>query len=221
VNISAVLLPPVWYLLAHVLLFAAIVAFVLRAPWRKLGDGAFSHLWLGACVSLLVLWSIRSPVIGGIEFHFLGATAVTLMFGPGLAIGCLAVVMVGRLLMGQIDPGAFSMDVLLLAVLPVALSHATLRLSQRLFPPNLFIYIFAAAFFGAGIAMLGSGGATVGLHAIFGTPGEAMMAELFLPYCLLLGFAEATLTGMVVTLLVVYRPSWVGTFDDARYLLRR
>jgi uncharacterized membrane protein len=221
VNISAALLPPIWYLLAHALLIAAAVAFVLRAPWRKLADSAFSHLWLGACVSLLVLWSIRSPVIGGLEFHFLGATAVTLMFGPGLAVACLVLVMIGRLLMGQIDPAAFSMDVLLLAVLPVALSHATLRLSQRLLPPNLFIYIFAAAFFGAGIAMLGSGGATVGLHAIFGTPGEAMMAELFLPYCLLLGFAEATLTGMIVTLLVVYRPTWVGTFDDARYLLRR
>lgn len=220
-NISAALLPPIWYVLAHVALIATAVTFVRRAPWRKLGDGAFSHLWLGACVSLLVLWSIRSPAIGGLEFHFLGATAVTLMFGPGLAVGCLALVMVGRLLMGQIDPAAFSMDVLLLAVLPVALSHATLRLSQRLMPPNLFVYLFVAAFFGAGVAMLGSGGATVGLHALFGAPGEAMMAEEFLPYCLLLGFAEATLTGMIVTLLVVYRPGWVGTFDDARYLLRR
>lgn len=220
-NISAALLPPGWYLLAHVALIVTAVTVVRRAPWRRLGDSAFSHLWLGACVALVVLWSIRSPAIGGLEFHFLGATAVTLMFGPGLAIGCLALVMLGRLLMGQIDPAAFSMDVLLLAVLPVALSHATLRLSQRLLPPNFFIYIFVAAFFGAGVAMVGCGLLTVGLHALFGTPGEAMMAEQFLPYCLLLGFAEATLTGMIVTLLVVYRPGWVGTFDDARYLLRR
>ena len=220
-NISAALLPSVWYFMAHVALIVTAVAIGRRAPWRKLGDSAFSHLWLGACVSLLVLWSIRSPAVGGLEFHFLGATAVTLMFGPGLAIGCLALVMVGRLLMGQIDPAAFSMDVLLLAVLPVALSHATLRLSQRLLPPNLFVYIFVAAFFGAGVAMLGSGSVAVGLHAVFGSPGEAMMAEQFLPYCLLLGFGEANLTGMIVTLLVVYRPDWVGTFDDARYLLRR
>lgn len=220
-NISAALLPPIWYLMAHVALLVTAVTVMRRAPWRKLGDSAFSHLWLGACVALVVLWSIRSPAIGGLEFHFLGATAVTLMFGPGLAIGCLALVMLGRLVMGQIDPSAFSMDVLLLAVLPVALSNATLRLSQRLLPPNLFVYIFVAAFFGAGVAMVGSGSLTVGLHALFGAPGESMMAEEFLPYCLLLGFAEATLTGMIVTLLVVYRPGWVGTFDDARYLLRR
>ena len=28
----------------------------------------------------------------------------------------------------------------------------------------------------------------------------------------------ATASGMVMTLLVVYRPRWVATFDDARYL---
>jgi uncharacterized membrane protein len=33
-----------------------------------------------------------------------------------------------------------------------------------------------------------------------------------------LGVGVATLTGMLITLLVVYRPSWVATFDDRRYL---
>jgi uncharacterized membrane protein len=30
-----------------------------------------------------------------------------------------------------------------------------------------------------------------------------------------LAFGEATLTGMVLMLMVVYRPHWVATFDDA------
>jgi uncharacterized membrane protein len=29
------------------------------------------------------------------------------------------------------------------------------------------------------------------------------------------------LTGMLLTLAVVYRPQWVATFDDRRYLHRR
>jgi uncharacterized membrane protein len=37
----------------------------------------------------------------------------------------------------------------------------------------------------------------------------------------MLAFGEATLTGMLMTLFVVYKPAWVGTFDDARYLRRR
>ena len=40
----------------------------------------------------------------------------------------------------------------------------------------------------------------------------------YLPYFLLLAFSEAWLSGMVMTLFVVYRPNWVLTFDDSRYL---
>jgi len=38
---------------------------------------------------------------------------------------------------------------------------------------------------------------------------------------LMLGFGEAFLTGMLVTILVVYRRDWVVTFDDARWLAPR
>jgi uncharacterized membrane protein len=37
----------------------------------------------------------------------------------------------------------------------------------------------------------------------------------------LLAFAEAWLTGAAVTLMVVYYPHWVGTFDDRRYLWKK
>jgi uncharacterized membrane protein len=36
-----------------------------------------------------------------------------------------------------------------------------------------------------------------------------------------LGLGEAMLTGMLVTLAVVYRPQWVATFDDERYIVGR
>jgi uncharacterized membrane protein len=41
------------------------------------------------------------------------------------------------------------------------------------------------------------------------------------PYLIYLAFGEATLSGMVLTLAVVYRPRWVATFDDARYISGR
>ena len=37
---------------------------------------------------------------------------------------------------------------------------------------------------------------------------------------MLLAWGEAFATGMLVTLMVVYKPEWVSTFDDARYLGR-
>jgi uncharacterized membrane protein len=40
----------------------------------------------------------------------------------------------------------------------------------------------------------------------------------YLPYYFLLGFAEAWLNGALITLMVVYAPHWVGSFDDRHYL---
>jgi uncharacterized membrane protein len=219
-NISEDLLPSVWYWIAHVLMAGVAVWIVRTAPWRRLKDNAQSHVWLGTCVSLMVLWNIHAAVLHGLDFHFLGATAFTLMFGPQLAILGLSVVVATRVATGQLPPEAFSVNVLLLAVLPVTLSHGILRIVERTLPRNFFIYIFMTAFFGAALTMAASGSAAIGLIAAFGAPALAFMAEQFLPYCLLLAFAEATLTGMVITLLVVYRPRWVGTFEDARYLSR-
>ena len=53
-----------------------------------------------------------------------------------------------------------------------------------------------------------------------GMPAELVFGE-YLPTVLQLAFGEATLTGMLLTLAVAYRPQWVTTFDDARYLDRR
>jgi uncharacterized membrane protein len=43
----------------------------------------------------------------------------------------------------------------------------------------------------------------------------------YFPYFALLGFAEAWLNGAAITLMVVYYPQWVGSFDDRRYLFKR
>ena len=41
-----------------------------------------------------------------------------------------------------------------------------------------------------------------------------------LAYALLLAFGEAFLTGMLITVFVVYRREWVVAFDDAHWLRR-
>ena len=46
----------------------------------------------------------------------------------------------------------------------------------------------------------------------------SMLRSEYLPYFLLLGFAEAWLSGALITLLVVFKPDWVLAFDDQRYL---
>jgi uncharacterized membrane protein len=44
----------------------------------------------------------------------------------------------------------------------------------------------------------------------------------YTPYAVLLvSWSEAFLTGMVVTIMAVYRPQWLETFDDAKYIQNR
>ena len=40
----------------------------------------------------------------------------------------------------------------------------------------------------------------------------------YLPFYILMAWSEAVLTGMAVTLMAAYRPDWLVTFDDKRYL---
>jgi uncharacterized membrane protein len=34
----------------------------------------------------------------------------------------------------------------------------------------------------------------------------------------MISWAEAFMTGMAITMMAVYRPGWLETFDDARYI---
>jgi uncharacterized membrane protein len=108
-----------------------------------------------------------------------------------------------------------------MVLVPVATSWAMLRLAQRFLPSHLFVYIFVNGFFGAAAAVMALGGAAVVLLFGAGVYGAEYLLSEYLPYFLLLAFSEAWISGMAITLMVVYRPEWVSTFDDARYLLNK
>ncbi len=188
------------------------------APWRRLADGRQLHGWLGSIVVLTLMWSISAGVRPGLNMHMLGATALTLMFGRQLAIAGLGLVLAAVTVNGGAGWQAFALNALVLAVLPPFLAHAILRLMERLLPAHLFVYIFVGAFFGAAAAMILTGLAATLLLAAAGTYPLPMLLSDYFPYYILLGFAEAWMNGAAITLLVVYYPHWVGTFDDRRYL---
>ncbi|VEB41807.1 Predicted membrane protein [Chromobacterium violaceum] len=48
-------------------------------------------------------------------------------------------------------------------------------------------------------------------------PWDGLLGEA-LPYYFLLSWSEAFTTGLLLAVLTVYKPRWVSTFDDGRYL---
>jgi uncharacterized membrane protein len=188
------------------------------APWRRLAAPGQLNVWLGAVVVLMLLWSMKAGVRPGLNLHLLGVTTLTLMFGRQLAIAGLSLVLLGVTLNGGAGWQAYALNALLMAALPSFLAFAMLRGVERWLPANFFIYVFIAAFLGAAVATVATGAASTALLAVAGIyPAEMLFADYF-PYFLLLGFSEAWLNGAALTLMVVYFPHWVGTFDDRRYL---
>lgn len=218
-NLTIELLPDIWHWCA-LAVFAVALAYAVRfAPWRLLQDASRLNAWLGSIVLLLVLWTIRAGIQPGLAFHLLGATACTLMFGPRLAFIAMSAVVVGAAAAGAIEPGSIPVNALLMGALPVAVSQALLRAIERWLPSHFFVYIFGAAFLGGAFAMSATGIAASAVLAFTGAYAFEYLRTDYLPWFLFMSWAEAFTTGAALTLLVVYRPHWVATFDDARYLV--
>jgi len=217
-NLTAELLPASWYWVAHILLTLALIDVVHNGRWRRLAQPAQLNVWLGAIVLLTLLWSLRAGVRPGLSFHLLGATACTLLFGPRLAIAAMVLVAAAQVASGAMPLQSLSANALIMGVFPVMVSHAILRLVERALPPHLFIYVFGAAFFGAALALVSSAAlATLLLAASGAYPLDYLLQE-YMPWFALLAWAEAFTTGALITLVVVYRPTWIVTFDDRHYL---
>jgi uncharacterized membrane protein len=217
-NIPSPLLPEAW-LWTALLLYGGLLAVALRrAPWARLGEEAQRHVYFGSCVALMLLWTIKTPILPGIEYHYLGATLLTLMFGWPLAVLGMSVVLAGAVLAGGADWPSYPVNALVMGVVPVAVTHAILRAAERYLPANFFIYVFVVAYWGAALAVAAAVLAASALLWLASAYTPEQLAEKYSPLLVLLTVPEAFITGMLITLMVVYRPGWVGTFDDNRYL---
>lgn len=207
-----------WYWAAWVVWLLCFAHSIRRAPWGRLRDSEQLNVWLGMIVLLTLIWSLKAGIKPGLAFHLLGATVFTLSFGPYLAFVGLSLVTAGITLNGAAGPFAYATNVLLLGGVGVGLSQVLYRLLSSLFPRHFFVYIFVNGFLASALTIVGVGFlATVFLTLAGAYEWEYLMAE-YLPYFLLLSFSEAWLSGMAITFFVLYRPGWVITYDDSRYL---
>ena len=212
------LLPYTWHWAAALIFVAILAPVVYRAPWSRLKDEKQLHVYLGTCVALLLLWTIRARTMPGLEYHYLGATLLTLLFGWRLAIVAISVVLAGSVISGASDWQSFPMNALTMGMVPVTASYLIYRTVDRRLPNNFFIYIFLCAFFGAGAAVTTATITACLLLLWSGAYSFEQLANQYFPLAPLLAFPEAFITGMLMTLIVVYRPDSVGTFDDERYI---
>jgi len=220
-DLSSVPLPPALAVAGWVVALPVVAAALRAVRWRRFEESGQAHLWLGGIFCLVALWSLQATIDHRFTFHLLGvaAFALTAGFAPALVGAAIATGL--RIAISGAPWGNAAIAFLTMGALPVAVAWGVLRLSERFLPPNFFVYIFVGAFFGAALSLGAAGLAGATVLAVSGAVAAPIVFGEYAPFLLYLAFGEATLTGMLVTLAVVYAPQWVATFDDERYLRGR
>ncbi len=208
--------PWLWVLWSLAALLGILIA--RRAGWSMLRDGTNLNIFLATTVAVLGLWLIKTGIKPGLNFHLLGATALTLMFRPLFALLAIALT-TAAITLWHGEYAAFAANWLIMGAVPVGVSWAIYRFSDRKLPNHLFIYVFLNGFFGGALAVVAVGLVSTGFAALADAYPLAYLLDEYLPYYLLMAWSEAFATGILITVMVVYKPQWVATFDDRRYLL--
>lgn len=218
-NLPDTLLPTGLAWLFNLLLGLLLGYAAWRAPWRLfLSVPARQHLFLAACLLLVLLWGMRAEVGPGLSIHFLGMTAFCLMFGWPLALLGGAIVMAGYSFLGEAGWTTLGINTLLTSSIPALIAHAMLIISRRHMPANFFVYVFVPGFLAAALGVLASTLLGAGLLLLAGVYDATHLGHDYLPYLPLVMLPEAVLNGMVITTLVAIKPDWVATFDDEVYI---
>lgn len=217
-NLTDNLLGEAWYWVAWAIWIPCFAFSVWAAPWGRLKVSEQSNLWLGMIVLLTLVWSLKAGVKPGLTLHLLGANLFTLAFGPHLAFVGLCLVLLGVTLNGAAGHFAYALNALLLAGCGVLLSHFLFRIFSSFLPRHFFVYVFINSFISSAIVVVLIGIVSTALLSAAQVYEISYLFDEYLPYFLLLAFSEAWLSGMLMTLFVIYRPQWVSSFEDSRYL---
>ncbi len=204
-------------------LFAGIYGWLLSralrwADWQRLRHPDQLNLFLGSVVCLLLLWTLRTEIQPGFVWHLSAILTVTLMFGWSLAVICGSLALLGTTLFGLSDWYGFAPTALVFIVLPSALTQLILGLARAHLPKHYFVYVFVNAFLAGGLVALLVGLGAAGLLLLAGAYTLPQLSDSLLLFLPLMFFPEAMLNGWLISIMVGFKPNWVGSFRDEEYL---
>lgn len=199
-------------------LFALVVLLAAACfrPLQMLRCRSLHHPWLAALALLPWGWSAAGFGPGGAALQVSGACLLVLMVGWPLAVWSLLPIALAGAWLGGLGWGQALQHLAWYGFAPALLALAAGAAIRRWLPPHLFVYILGRGFFATAVAVAGSGS----LHALAGgVPDGLELADMLVGHWLL-GWGEAMATGMLVATMVAFRPEWLATYSDRRYLPR-
>ncbi len=214
-NLTLALVPAAWTLIADLLLLP--VLFLIYATFPRKWFMQNYNIFMAICIGLMVLWMMKAGIRDGMEYHFSGATLLTLMFGWQLAILGIMTEILILVIMDVVQWQVFAVNVFLMGVIPVIITSIILSLVERIQNNHFIIYFFVGAFANAALTI----GISVFITSLFMVAAGAYSYDYityeYTPYIFLMIYPEAFLTGLVLIIMIVNFPQWVRSFDDDKY----
>jgi uncharacterized membrane protein len=201
---------------ASIALAALLLAFALR-PWRLLrGKPALATPLLATLVILPWLWALPALHHMPLQLQWSGAILVLLMFGWPLAVPVFAGVGALAWAISPMPVDAALAATVWQGVVPASLAVLVGAALRRWLPPHPFVYVLGRGFLGAVLCLFTAGWLTQRV----GEPLPGLQSELGLVARWLIAWGDAFVTGMLTAIFVAYRPQWLLTWSDTRYLRR-
>ena len=192
---------------------ALAVALALR-PWRALRGAQLLHPWFASLVLMPWLWAAQRFMPGGVAVQLSGACLMVLMLGWPLAVLSLVpIAALGAWLGGIAWPQALdhlAWNGIVTATLALAIGLAT----RRWLPRHPFVFILGRGFLVTALATVLSGALSALVSLL---PPGSELGSILLGHWLM-AWGEAFATGMLVAIFVAFKPEWLATWSDARYL---
>lgn len=195
------------------------LALVLRAidVKRLLANNKAQHSMFACLLGLSVLWSFHTQLHPGLDINFLGLAAVTLMLGFRLAIVVSTIAFVATHFFMGYSTELIAVKLLLSTYLPILVIYGVFMWSFHKLPRNPFIYIFVCGFLAGAISI----GMKLALLSSYYVLDDIytwqMVFDKYLVITPLLLFPEAMFNGVIITMFLVYAPSWLYTYQDKFY----
>lgn len=194
-----------------------------RARWKSWLAGHLDrqNVWGVGLVVTALISTMRVEAAPGLSLQLLVVTTMTLMHGWALALvaGGIAIA-ISSLFHGAGQwlswPDYFLCDVAVPAAF-ISLLHR--ELSRRL-PRTFVTYFFVTVFAGSIVAFLLSGAARMALLAVSNSLPEAPLLADYAVLLVMMGLAQGTVNGMMMSGAIVFHPEWVSSFDARLYFRR-
>lgn len=212
----------IWLGLAVAIFLGAL----LFSPPRAFVKPPLAWLAPAAILFLVAAWNISPSLPGqptgkfyGLIFHFYGASLLTAMFGPAIALSILFPVAFLGVYAIQGNYEVASQHYLMVCVLPTLFAYLSIQIIQRFVPKHLFVLILGNGYIAAFISVILSGTFLLVARLVMGEAGQLDL-EGWLLGLIIIAFMEGSLSGMLLAILLIFRPHWVSSYNEEAYMSR-